>query len=166
MSWLRKLALVIWVVPALVLYNNCDGFSIQSESSLSLGRTCEPPVQESLKVMNFSQDEDCQVFADISCDARVFSPNTQDGEDTLSLCFESQAFGARCLDVKHLFFDTSRALGEPEDFAPGGAYNYAEFNCYNRRLLHQDRAIFHSSADTLEKAIDALYAKCHRGVEL
>lgn len=155
----------LMIIPALILYSNCDGYKSTEDSAGSLS-SCTNTASLSLKLLKFDADADCNNTSLVQCDRRVFSPSQDNDQDQAEECLSDSPFGAVCIRLNEHFFNTSQASGETVDFEPGGSYNYQEYNCYMKRYSHNQKPIFQSSEPTLNGSLVALKEQCLQGGEL
>jgi hypothetical protein len=162
-----KLSIYHWLflLPFIVLYNNCGGFKKIDTQKVLGSSTCQISAKVSLKLAQFSINE-CDKLSDIVCEKRLFNPEVLSGDYLVKECISSSTLGEHCFDLMVRQYDTSQADGEPEEFALGGSYNYQEINCYNKKWTHNNVAIFTSSAQSSVAAVEQLYKKCIEGGNL
>jgi hypothetical protein len=161
---IQNLAAASTALGLLLFFNNCDGgFEARSDSALSSSSSCKLSTNTTLMVMNFNPNTDCNIASDISCEVRSFLPNVHNDQAQSEACLNTSEYGEVCLDLSTTTYDTSAADGTAEDFLPGGTYNYTEYNCYNKKFLHDNQPIFQSSESSLAEALTRLHIACKSG---
>ncbi len=152
----------LMIIPALVLYTNCDGYQSTSQDLNSLS-SCTHSASLSLKLLNFDAELDCENVDLIKCERRSFHPNLQTDTTVREECVENAPQGSICLTLTERSYNTGGASDNPADYAPGAAYNFEEVNCYLSRFSHDQKPIFQSSTGNLKQSLIALHKSCLGG---
>ena len=150
----------VWAVLAglcIFLYQNCS-----SEVKVTESLSCSPTEKASLEMVNFKPSTHCANIDFYSCEMRVFSPDVSDGELEKQECVHVAGLGHQCIQVKVRNYSTKSMLASeaPELFKQGEAYNYSEISCANQFVLHNEKSIFSSEGDSVQKALSMVVESC------